>query len=261
MSKRHQEFPGRKNERIGDVCGKMKFVCLLMIIGAALLRAEVVIDVEAFGKELGGWKARKNKAVDYVLSEAEYRTYRPVITDTPEGGKYVSVRIDHRRGVFSSDDHALLQITLGPHGELISLESSIHTQGKSIRSDVVATTGATAAQTLGADPILRAGMTLARDLSRKLAGEVRTEPGRVVFPAVIIHNYNKLMGCVAYAAPPAPAERIAEGGEAKAAEVSSTPVAEPLHRHHGLKDEGHDLDPGAPRGNPDSRHQGDDRRQ
>ena len=173
----------------------MKFL-LFFLLTLANATGQIMIDVEAFGKELGGWNAKKQKAADYSMSDSDYRTFKPVITDTPGGGKFISLRVDNRRGFLSSDDHALLQITLDEKGILISLESSIHVQGKSIKSDVVLTTGKEAAAILGDNPTLNAGLKLAKDLSAKLAGEKKVEAGRVVYPAVIVHNYNKLMKCI-----------------------------------------------------------------
>lgn len=164
--------------------------------------AELLVNVESFGKELGGWNAKGGKAADYSMSDEDYRTFRPVITETPKGGLFISVRIDYRRGLLSSDDHALLQVTLDETGKLLALESSIHAQGKSIKSDVVLTTGKDAVAVLGADPVVNAGLKLAKDLSAKLSGQKKVEAGRVVFPAVIVHNYNKLMKCVRFVAPP-----------------------------------------------------------
>lgn len=176
-------------------------VFLILCFSLVTAGAQLVVDVEAFGKELGGWDAKRKKAADYSMSDAEYRTFRPVITETPGGGRFISIRIDNRRGFLSSDDHALLQVTLDGKGTLLALESSIHAQGKSIKSDIVLTTGKEAAAVLGGDLMLNAGLKLAKDLSAKLAGEAKVEAGRVVFPAVIVHNYNKLMKCVTYTDP------------------------------------------------------------
>ena len=160
------------------------------------LRADLVVDLDQFGKELGGWDGKKKKFAEYEMSDSDYRTFRPIVTETPDGGRYISVRIDNRRGLFSSDDHALLQVTVDAEGKLVSLSSSIHAQGKSIKSDVILTTGNQAASMLGGDVVLKAGIKLVKDLSAKIAGEKKVEAGRVVYPAVIVHNYNKLMKCI-----------------------------------------------------------------
>lgn len=175
----------------------MKFILLIIALThAAFAELHVTIDIETFGKELGGWKARKGKAVDYIMSESKYRTYRPIITETPEGGHYISIRIDDRRGKFSSDDHALLQVTIDQAGKLLSVQSSVHSQGKSVKSDLITTTGKKAAAVLSKDPIMNAGMSLVQDLTSKLSSQTKAEPGRVIFPAVIIHNYNKLFKAI-----------------------------------------------------------------
>ena len=185
-------------------------VFLILCFSLVTAGAQPVVDVDAFGKELGGWDSKRKKAADYSMSDAEYRTFRPVITETPGGGRFISIRIDNRRGFLSSDDHALLQVTLDGKGTLLALESSIHAQGKSIKSDIVLTTGKEAAAVLGGDVMLNAGLKLAKDLSAKLAGEAKVEAGRVVFPAVIVHNYNKLMKCVTYTDPIPVAEVVEE---------------------------------------------------
>ncbi|YCM46599.1 hypothetical protein V2O64_11270 [Verrucomicrobiaceae bacterium 227] len=187
--------------------------------------AQLVVDVEAFGKELGGWDSKGKKAADYSMSDADYRTFKPVVTETPRGGRFISIRIDNRRGFLSSDDHALLQVSLDGKGTLLALESSIHAQGKSIKSDVVLTTGKEAAAILGGDVMLNAGLKLAKDLSAKLAGEAKVEAGRVVFPAVIVHNYNKLMKCVSYVEP-APKAEIVEALPVPSGQAVEKPAEE-----------------------------------
>ena len=170
-----------------------------MMAGSAF--ATPSLDIEEFGESLGGWEARDGKAVDYSHSEIAYRSYKPVVTGTPGGGIYISLRVDYLRGSFSKNDHALLQVTLGPGGELVSLESSIHSQGKSVNSDVILTTGESAAKMLAKDPILNAGLKLMKDLTGKMSGKSSSEPGRVLYPAVIMHNFNKLMAAVRVDAP------------------------------------------------------------
>ena len=197
---------------------------LFLFITLLSAGAQILIDVDAFGKELGGWNAKSKKAADYSMSDADYRTFQPVITETPGGGRFISVRIDNRRGFLSSDDHALLQVTLDGKGTLISLESSIHVQGKSIKSDVVITTGKETAAILGDNATLNAGLRLAKDLSAKLAGEAKVEAGRVVFPAVIVHNYNKLMKSISIADPPPKAVLVKESDKKPKDKETSPPA-------------------------------------
>ncbi len=158
------------------------------------LRGEItpVVDVDKFGKELGGWSAKGGKAADYLMSDSKYRTFKPVITETPDGGRYISIRIDNVRGVFNSNDHALLQITIDGQAKLVAIESSIHTQGQSVKSDVVLTSAKQTAAVLNSNIVVSAGLSLAKDLSDKIIQQNKAEAGRVLFPSVIIHNYNKL---------------------------------------------------------------------
>lgn len=171
-------------------------IALLGLI--APVHAEVEVDVEAFGLSLGGWLARKGKAAEYEISEAGYRTYQPEVSPSPDGGIFVSVRIDHRRGFFASDDHASLELSFSPEGDLVSAQSSLALQGRTISSELIKG-GASASTSVAAPQIERAvkvGTDLVADLSSKLLREKIVEPGRVSFPAAIRHNYNLLYKAV-----------------------------------------------------------------
>ena len=163
----------------------MSIVCLHQVAVA-----EIKLDEEAFGKSLGGWNKQEGKAVEYKLSGSDYRTYKPEITPTPEGGIFVSVRIDHVRGWLSSDDHAMLEITVSPYGVITSAKSSIAIQGRSITSDVILGTTAAGKEITGADRAVQIGADLVADLSSKLLREKIVEAGRVSFPSALRHNYN-----------------------------------------------------------------------
>ncbi len=172
---------------------------LIALLGTlAPAHAEVVVDVEAFGESLGGWLARKGKAAEYEISEAGYRTYQPEVSPSPDGGIFISVRIDHRRGFFASDDHASLELSFAPDGDLVSAQSSLALQGRTISSELIKG-GASATTSVAAPQIERAvkvGTDLVADLSSKLLREKIVEPGRVSFPAAIRHNYNLLYKAV-----------------------------------------------------------------
>jgi hypothetical protein len=152
--------------------------------------AEIKLDEETYGKSLGGWNKLEGKAVEYKLSGSDYLTYKPEITPTPEGGIFVSVRIDHVRGWLSSDDHAMLEITVAPHGVISSAKSSIAIQGRSITSDVILGTTAAGKEVTGAERAVQIGADLVADLSAKLLREKIVEAGRVSFPSALRHNYN-----------------------------------------------------------------------
>lgn len=190
--------------------------------------AEVSIDEKAFGERLGGWTKRGKSAAEYTLSGAGYRTYKPEISPTPDGGIFVSVRIDHVRGWLSSDDHAVLEITVSNKGQISSAKSSIAIQGRSITSDLIRG-GTDAGNKLGGtDRAVQIGTDLVADLSAKLLREKIVEAGRVTFPAALRHNYNLLFQSIRYEEPkPATVVEGETSGE-KAPEKPAKPAASNL---------------------------------
>lgn len=154
--------------------------------------AQVTIHEEAFGKSLGGWSKRGKKAAEYPLSGSTYRTFRPEVTPTPNGGLFISIRIDHVRGFFSSDDHATLEVTVNSKGGIESAQSNIAIQGRSISSDVILGTNQAGQAAVGMDRAVQIGTELVANLSAKMLREKIVESGRVTFPAVVRHNYNLL---------------------------------------------------------------------
>lgn len=168
------------------------FPLVVLLVLTAQVFAGVSVDEEKLGKSLGGWKERDGKAAEYPLSGANYRTYRPEVTPTPDGGIFISIRIDHVRGWLSSDDHAMLEITVDKEGRVVSAQSSIAIQGRSVTSDVIRG-GTEAGQRLaGVDRAVQIGTDLIADVSEKMLREKIVEAGRVSFPSALRHNYNLL---------------------------------------------------------------------
>jgi hypothetical protein len=164
-------------------------------------QAEVTLDVEALGKSLGGWDVKRKRAAEYELSGSNYRSYKPEITPTPEGGIFVSVRIDYVRGMFASDDFATLEMTFAADGTLASTQSSIAIQGKKITSDVIRS-GAKLGENNGAvGSSVKMGGDMIANLTEKLSRENLVEAGRVTFPAAVRHNYNKVFQAVSVSEP------------------------------------------------------------
>jgi hypothetical protein len=164
--------------------------CLVLSCGVAL--GTVTVDEDAFGKSLGGWRKKPKNTTEYSLSGSIYRTYLPETSKTPEGGIFISIRIDHVRGWLSSDDHAILEITVGPKGTIDSAKSNIAIQGKSITSDVIVGVSAAGQAVTNVDQAVQVGTDLVADLTAKLLRENIVEAGRVSFPAALRHNYNLL---------------------------------------------------------------------
>lgn len=192
-------------------------LAICIAVTTAMTSAEVKIDEAVFGKSLGGWTKRENQAAEYPLSGTVYRTYKPEVSPTPDGGIFVSIRIDHVRGWLSSDDHAILEITISPNGMIASAQSNIAIQGRSIASDVILGTNQAGQQIAGpTDRAVQIGTDLIADLSAKLLREKIVEAGRVSFPSVLRHNYNLLYQAVRWHGMP-----IGPGGP-------QVPIAKPV---------------------------------
>lgn len=179
--------------------GQGRSVCMIRLITISLallslsMRADVAIDVEALGESLGGWK---KDTVDYELSGSPYRTHKPEITPSPDGGIFLSIRIDHRRGWLASDDHAVLEISFAPDGTVSTAQSTLAIQGRTIASDLIRTSAEAGANLTGMQGAVRIGSNLVADLSSKMLREKIVEAGRVSFPSAVRHNYNLIYQAV-----------------------------------------------------------------
>ncbi len=198
----------------------------LLLLAASLGTAFAAprIDEEAFGKSLGGWDG---KTVSYALSGSNYRTFKPEISPTPDGGLFVSIRIDHLRGLLSSNDHAVLEITISPNGQIASAQSSLALQGVSISSELIRGSANAGAQVGGVGAAVKIGGDLVADLSSKLLREKIVEAGRVSFPAALRHNYNQLYQAIRTedGKPVAPAPAPTPGAPAAPAKEPEKPAS------------------------------------
>ena len=170
----------------------------LILISALPAFAGVEIDLDVLGDSLGGWQARNGRAAEYEISESVYRTYQPETSPSPDGGIFVSIRIDHVRGFMASDDYASLELSFSADGTLVTAQSSLALQGRTISSELIKG-GASASTSVAApyvDRAVKIGTDLVADLSSKLLREKIVEPGRVSFPAAIRHNYNLIYKAV-----------------------------------------------------------------
>jgi hypothetical protein len=171
-------------------------VCTLFTT-AAFVCAGVEINMESYGKNMGGWTKRGNTVAEYSLSGSSYRTYKPEISPTPDGGLFVSVRIDYVRGWLASDDHATLEITVNSKGMIVSAQSFIAIQGRSVTSDLILGADMASKQVVGGpERAVQIGADLVSNISAKMLRENIVEAGRVSFPAVLRHNYNLLFQAV-----------------------------------------------------------------
>jgi len=158
----------------------------------SLLAAAPSVKVDELGKSMGGWKDKKGKASKFEVSGSTYRCWKPEVSPTPTGGIFVSMRIDHLRGMFASDDHASLDVTFDKDGNIVSARTSIALQGKKVTSDLIEGTGKLGASLVGLELAAKVGTEMISSLSAKILRENLKEPGRVSFPAVMQHQYNLL---------------------------------------------------------------------
>lgn len=213
----------------------MKTLLLTLLLSASTAWAGPILNIDRLGEQMGGWEAKSGRAADYSRSGSKYRTWKPEITPMLEGGLFISMRIDHLRGLFASDDHASLQVTMDSKGNVVSAQSSMAFQGRKITSDAIRLGATAGTASLGAEHVAKIGTDLLADLSSKLMRENVAEPGRVTFPAVIHHNYNLL--CLATgliedspnpAEPPATAEPTEKPPKEETPIEPAKPVQKPL---------------------------------
>jgi hypothetical protein len=180
----------------------MKRHVILFGLLTAAAHAGVEVDLEKFGESLGGWRKEGKKAAEYKFSEVDYRTYKPEITTAPDGGVFISVRVDHMRGMFSADDHASIEMSFAPDGTLLSSQAAISIQEQRISSELFRSGGQSAAKAAGdlaggaAEKAAKLGSNVFASLASKVLREKVTEPGRIAYPAALRHNYNLLYQCV-----------------------------------------------------------------
>ena len=203
--------------------------CLLSLSSVALA-GPVILDYHAYGQSLGGWDGKKEKVAEYEMAANRYRSHRPDVSPTPEGGLFISVRIDHLRGFFASDDYASLEMTIDAKGRLLATKSSISIQGKRVTSDLIAggIRGAGQASTTvsPAETVVSLGTDLVANLTEKLSRETKVEPGRVTFPADVRHNLNLVYQAIHCLPDPTPEPALEEETKVEEKELETAEASE-----------------------------------
>lgn len=167
-------------------------ILLGVLLVSGVGQASPVLDEKVFGKMLGGWTEKDEKAAKVEVSGSSYRVWKPHVSPTLDGGIFVSVRIDHLRGFLASDDHASLELSFDEAGNVSTAQSTIALQGRKISSDLIQGGTKAGASLVGLDRAAKVGTDLIGNLSSKMLREKVSEPGRVGFPAVLRHSYNLL---------------------------------------------------------------------
>lgn len=184
----------------------------LLLVPAAALALH--FDSDGFAERLGGWEDKKQTRIKYAWSGSHFRTYRPVITRTPEGGAFVTAQI-HKVGV--STDVCVLEMTFDRNGGVVAAQAKIRMGRRAYDTTLVkpAPVIAPAEPDPQAPPVAPLSEQIATELFKKLDAEVakwnetltgqktrkdligrltqnsrQTENIRVNFSGAVRHNFN-----------------------------------------------------------------------
>jgi hypothetical protein len=159
---------------------------------------EPQLDVEGLGKELGGWRKKevyKESKKEYTAAEyksggSNYRTYKPTVSPTTDGGLFVSTKLDHIRGG-GRDDHCQLEITFDRAGKVVSSRAEVTMDDNRVKfnTKLVAASAALAGATAGTSAAIAVATKIVESLYNQIAAWT-DDGGRKNFPAVVQHNFN-----------------------------------------------------------------------
>lgn len=149
------------------------------------------LDSDALAKKMGGsWNKKGNAATEYKSSDSNYRTYKPTVSTTKNGGLLVSFKVDHIRGG-AHDDHAQIEMEFDAKGQLISSSATMSIAGRqSLDSKKIVAAAAPAGVSAPA-------AWVASEVANALLSVVQKDHGgRKNFPSVVNHNINWVVECV-----------------------------------------------------------------
>ena len=114
----------------------MKHSLLAAFAGFALLLpvSAVTFDTETFGQTLNGW--RKNSTASYSIDSHSYLTYKPTVTPSPEGGIFISTRVEHRP-TLGKKTTSYIGLSYSEDGTLITAQIRIMAGDKQINSGLI----------------------------------------------------------------------------------------------------------------------------
>lgn len=172
---------------------KILLTITTLLLTSNLLLAAPRISNRAIADGLngGGWNKKRGTATEYRSADSNYRTYKPTVSPTPDGGLFVSTKINHIRGGFwfvgAGDDRCILEMTFDANAKLSSTKAVVRMGNKKFDTDII--TSATRDQ--------RA--RVAAKVFNKLANQISrwtNDGGRENFPAVVKHNINVIASAV-----------------------------------------------------------------
>ncbi len=117
----------------------MKRLLLSALAIASLGTASAAqLDFAKFGQSLAGWDAT-GQSCNYLFNDGTYRTLRPNVTATRNGGLFVSVVVefDPRGGV---DATGWLEFTFNSNNQLIAAQAKVRMIGKFVDTGAVRAT-------------------------------------------------------------------------------------------------------------------------
>ena len=101
---------------------KNLFVTVIAGLSFLLPASAVTIDTQAYGESLNGW--RKNRTAFYSIDNHSYLTHKPTVSPSPDGGIFVSTRIEHAPR-FGKKTTSYLELSYSAAGTLLTIQIKI----------------------------------------------------------------------------------------------------------------------------------------
>ena len=155
-------------------------------------------DMAKLGRLLTKWDKKNGTAAEYKQSNSNYRTYKPSVSTTPQGGLFIATTIDHIRG-FAKDDHAHLDMEFDASGAIISGQAKFDIAGNpnfdtglvKSAAGVVGGVAGGPATGLASAAIAEVAAKIANSLSGAIS-RMGEHGGRANFPAIVRMNMNNI---------------------------------------------------------------------
>lgn len=154
-------------------------------------------DMAKLGQFLTKWDKKGSSAAEYMSAGSHYRTYKPTVSPTPQGGLFLSTKLDHIRGM-AADDHAQVEMEFAANGEIVSSRATMTIQGHpTLDTGLIAGAAAVGGTVAGGGPASGAAAQGIGELAAKIVNslskfisDISETGGRANFPAVIRMNMN-----------------------------------------------------------------------
>lgn len=113
----------------------MKHTITLLTLAFSLSSANAIdLNTEGLGEKLGGWDS-KRKTASYAIADTTYKTYKPTVTPTVDGGIYVTTKIGQVRGSRSGVCH--LEMTFDQSGNVIAAQAKVKIGSRTYDTKIV----------------------------------------------------------------------------------------------------------------------------